>query len=299
MLEDAGFSCDVFTEKTRKEILEIIDDYIGVIIRSRIRIDKELLDKATNLKFIGRVGAGMDSIDVEYAESKDVFCVNSPEGNRDAVGEHAIGMLLALMNNIIIADTQVRQGLWKREENRGNEIKGKTIGIIGYGNMGSAFARKLYGFETNVIAYDKYKFNYSNEFVKEISLNELFEHADIISFHVPLTTETKYMFNESFIGKFKKNIWLINTSRGQVVNTDSLVIGLKSGKIKGAALDVIEYEETSFEKLNSKELPDAWQFLINSDKVILSPHIAGWTHESKIKLAEMLGEKIIDFMKKF
>lgn len=298
MLEDAGYSCDLFTEKNRNEILNIIVNYTGIIIRSRIKIDKELLDKATNLKFVGRVGAGMDSIDVEYAVSKGVHCFNSPEGNRDAVGEHAIGMLLMMMNNIRRADMQVRQGLWKREENRGDEIKGKTIGIIGCGNMGSSFARKLYGFEANVIAYDKYKFNYSNEFVKEVSLDELYEHADIVSLHVPLTAGTKYMFNDSFIEKFKKNIWLINTSRGQVVNTDSLVTGLKSGKINGTALDVIEYEETSFEKLNSKELPDAWQYLINSDKVILSPHIAGWTHESKIKLAEILGEKIIDFMKR-
>ena len=299
MLEDAGFSCDIFTEKSRMEILEIIENYSGIIIRSRINIDKEIIDKAKCLKFIGRVGSGMETIDVEYARSKGVKCLNSPEGNRDAVGEHAIGMLISLMNNVLVADNQVRKGLWEREKNRGNEIKGKTIGIIGYGNTGSAFAQKLFGFDANVIAYDKYKFNYSNQFVKEVSIEELFELADIISLHIPLTPETKYMFDKSFIKKIKKDIWLINTSRGPIVNTDSLVLGLKSGKIKGAALDVVEYEETSFEMLNSSDLPDAWKYIVNSDRVILSPHIAGWTKESKIKLAEMLGEKIIIYMKRF
>jgi D-3-phosphoglycerate dehydrogenase len=201
------------------------------------------------------------------------------------------------MNNFLRADKQVRNGEWKREENRGVEIKGKTIGIIGYGNMGSAFAKKLKGFEANVIAFDKYKSNYSDEFVKEVSLNEMFENIDILSLHVPLTDETHYMLNESFINKFKKNFWLINTSRGAVVNTEDLVTALKSGKVKGAALDVIEYEETSFETLSGKELPDAWKYLIGSDKVILTPHIAGWTEESKIKLAKVLAEKIITYVK--
>jgi D-3-phosphoglycerate dehydrogenase len=260
-------------------------------------MNRQLIDKATNLKFIGRVGAGMESIDVAYAESKGIKCFNSPEGNRDAVGEHALGMLIAVMNNFLHADKQVRNGEWKREENRGVEIKGKTIGIIGYGNMGSAFAKKLKGFEANVIAYDKYKFNYSDEFVKEVSLEEIFENSDILSLHVPLTDETHYMLNASFINKFKKKFWLINTSRGAVVNTNDLVAALKSGKVKGAALDVIEYEETSFETLSGKDLPDAWKYLISSDKVILTPHIAGWTVESKIKLAKVLAEKIIAYMK--
>jgi D-3-phosphoglycerate dehydrogenase len=296
-LEEAGFICDDDTKKNHDEIASMICNYCGVIIRSRINMDRQLIDKATHLKFIGRVGAGMESIDVAYAESKGIKCFNSPEGNRDAVGEHALGMLLAVMNNFLRADRQVRNGEWKREENRGVEIKGKTIGIIGYGNMGSAFAKKLKGFEANVIAYDKYKFNYSDEFIKEVSLEEIFESSDILSLHVPLTAETHYMLNESFINKFKKNFWLINTSRGAVVNTNDLVSALKSGKVKGAALDVIEYEETSFETLSGKELPDAWKYLIGSDKVILTPHIAGWTEESKIKLAKVLAQKIIAFMK--
>jgi D-3-phosphoglycerate dehydrogenase len=297
MFEAAGYSCDDGAKKNKEEIISFIENYIGIIVRSRITIDKEIIDKATDLKFIGRVGAGMESIDVEYAEKKGIRCFNSPEGNRDAVGEHALGMLIALMNNFIRADKQVRTGEWKREENRGVEIKGKTIGIIGYGNTGSAFARKLKGFEVNVIAYDKYKFNFSDVFVKEVSLNTIFENSDILSFHVPLTDETKYLLNESLIKKFKNNFWLINTSRGPVVKTNDLVAALKSGKIKGAALDVIEYEETSFETLAKKELPEAWKYLINSDKVILSPHIAGWTEESKIKLAKVLAEKIITYMK--
>ena len=297
MLEEEGFICDIFTNKSREEIIAIIRDYIGIVIRSRMRMDKELLDRAPNLKFIGRTGSGMESIDVEYAGSKGIRCFNSPEGNRDAVGEHATGMLIALTNNFFRADKEVRQGQWNREENRGVEVKGKTIGIIGYGNTGSAFARKLKGFETNVIAYDKYKFNYSDEFVKEVSLQDIFVNADILSLHVPLTEETWYMADEAFFNNFNKNIWLINTSRGPVVKTDDLVNALKSGKIKGAALDVIEYEETSFEKLSSKDIPEPWQYLVSSDKVILTPHIAGWTEESKIKLATVLGEKIIAYLK--
>jgi D-3-phosphoglycerate dehydrogenase len=296
-LEEAGFVCEDGTKKNHDEIAEMICNYSGVVIRSRINMDRQLIDKAINLKFIGRVGAGMESIDVAYAESKGIKCSNSPEGNRDAVGEHALGMLLAVMNNFLRADKQVRNGEWKREQNRGVEIKGKTIGIIGYGNMGSAFAKKLKGFEANVIAYDKYKSNYSDEFVKEVTLEEIFENIDILSLHVPLTDETHYMLNASFIKKFKKEFWLINTSRGAVVNTNDLVAALKSGKVKGAALDVIEYEETSFETLSGKELPDAWKYLIGSDNVILTPHIAGWTEEAKIKLAKVLAEKIIAFMK--
>jgi len=296
MFEKEGIVCDIFSNHARAEIFNIIGNYTGIIVRSRITIDKELIDKATNLKFIGRVGAGMESIERDYAEEKGIHCFNSPEGNRDAVGEHALGMLIALMNNFIRADKQVRKGEWKREENRGVEIKGKTIGIIGYGNMGSAFAHRLKGFDAKVIAYDKYKFNYSDEFVKEVSQEEIFESADILSLHVPLTEETNYLFNKEYVHKFKKNFWLINTSRGPVVKTDDLVEALQSGKIKGAALDVIEYEATSFRNLKSANLPKAWEFLINSDKVILTPHIAGWTTESEVKLAEILGQKIITFL---
>lgn len=292
-LTDAGFQCDYLTYKTSEEIDANIHQYDGIIIRSKVKVNKSFLDKATNLKFIGRVGAGMENIDLDYAEQKGVKCFNSPEGNRDAVGEHAIGMLLALFNNLCRANWEIRNGKWDREGNRGLEIKGKTVGIIGYGNMGGAFAQRLKGFDANVIAYDKYKSNYSDEHATENSLEELFEKSDIISLHVPLTEETQYMVNDEFINKFNKDIFLINTARGSVVNTDDLVKNLQSGKIRGAVLDVLEYEKASFEDFFNQKHPAAFDFLINSDKVILSPHVGGWTVESKIKLAEVLADKII------
>ncbi|MFH0865243.1 MAG: NAD(P)-dependent oxidoreductase [Bacteroidota bacterium] len=296
-LEKEGFVCGDGTALSKQEIEKVIHEYTGIIIRSRIFIDNSFIDKAIKLEFIGRAGSGMDGIDVSYAEKKGIKCFNSPEGNRDALGEHALGMLLALMNNMLRADRQVREGKWMRDENRGEEIKGKTIGIIGYGNMGGAFAQRLKGFETNIIAYDKYKNNYSDEYVTEVSLEEIFERTDILSLHVPLAEETHYMVNENFIQKFKNNFWLINTSRGPVVKTDDLVKYLKNEKIKGCVLDVIEYEETSFEMLNSKTLPEPWKYLTTSYRVILTPHIAGWTKESKIKLAKILAEKIINSYK--
>jgi D-3-phosphoglycerate dehydrogenase / 2-oxoglutarate reductase len=293
-LERAGFQCDYFPDYTQKQYEAILSEYSGIIIRSRILMDKHMIDKAGRLEFIGRVGAGMESIDVEYAESRGIACLNSPEGNRDAVGEHSLGMLLCLFNKLKQADLQMRQGIRDREGNRGIEIKGKNIGIIGYGNMGSAFAQRLIGFEANVMAYDKYKKDFGNNFVKEVSLEEIYATADILSFHVPLTAETLYMFNEVFIQQFKKNIYLINTSRGAVVNTEVLVNSLKSGKVKGACLDVIEYEEFSFEEMKTEKMPPAFQYLIQSEKVLLSPHVAGWTVESKYKLAKVLADKIID-----
>ncbi|MCG8411363.1 MAG: NAD(P)-binding domain-containing protein [Bacteroidales bacterium] len=293
-LSNAGFICDYHTNLTIEEIKKNICNYDGVIIRSKLKLDKEIIDLAEKLKFIGRVGAGLENIDVEYAESKGIKCYNSPEGNRDAVGEQALGMLLCLFNNIIQANSEVRRGFWLREENRGLEIKGKTVGIIGYGNMGGAFAQRLKGFEANVIAYDKYKSGYSNEYVSEKSLDELFEQTDILSIHVPLTDETRFMINHEFINRFKKNIYIINTARGKVLKTDDLVTNLKSKKVLGAALDVLEYEKVSFENLHSTQsLPDAFEYLINSDRVVLTPHIAGWTHESNIKLSEFLADKII------
>ncbi len=293
-LTQSGFICDYQPDIKPEEIINIIPKYNGVIIRSKITIDKNIIDAAKNLKFIGRVGAGLENIDVEYANKKGIKCFNSPEGNRDAVGEHTLGMLLTLFNNILKADLEVRSGKWIREGNRGLEIKGKTVGIIGYGNMGSAFTQRLKGFEANVIAYDKYKFNYSNEFVTEKTLENLFEQTDILSLHVPLTEETRYMVNDEFINQFKKNIYIINTARGKVLKTEDIVKNLKSGKVLGAALDVLEYEQTSFENLHSDEkLPDAFQYLIKSNKVVLTPHIAGWTHESSIKLSEILADKII------
>lgn len=293
-LSNAGFYCDYKPDMEEKEISKIIPEYDGLIIRSKIKIDKTIIDKATNLKFIGRVGAGLENIDIPYAKNKGIKCFNSPEGNRDAVGEHALGMLLCLLNNILKADTEVRNGQWIREGNRGTEIKGKTVGIIGYGNMGSAFAQRLKGFGAQVIAYDKYKVNYSDEYVTEKTLDDLFNKTDILSLHVPLTEETHLMVDDQFIHQFKNNIYLINTARGKVLKTEDLVKNLKSGKILGAALDVLEYEKTSFESLHSKEeLPDAFSYLIKSNRVVLTPHIAGWTHESNVKLSEFLADKII------
>lgn len=287
-----GFTCEPFTGNTLEDLMLIIADYTGIIIRSKFAIDKTFIDKATKLKFIGRVGAGMDSIDVNYAEQKGIACLNSPEGNRDAVGEHTVGLLLCLLNKIVLADNQIRRGVRLREANRGIEIKGKTIAIIGYGNMGSAFAKCVSGFGATVIAYDKYKKGYSDAFVKEKTLEDVFEKADIVSLHVPLTKETNYMIDEPFINNFKKNFFLINTSRGKVVNTEALVNALDNEKILGAALDVIEYEAVSFEKLEVASLPEAYKYLLQSEKVVMTPHVAGWTDESKIKLVEVLAEKI-------
>ncbi len=290
-LTESGYHCDLFSTLDRTGIMQIIGDYSGVVIRSRILMDKEILDQAVNLKFIARVGAGMENIDVEYAAGKGILCLNSPEGNRDAVGEHALGMLLSIMNHMNRADRQVRNGVWIREGNRGTEIKGKTMGIIGYGNMGSAFAQRLKGFETEVISYDKYKKGYSDGNTREATLDELFEACDILSLHVPLTPETHYMVNARFLDRFRKPLFLINTSRGPVVKTTDLVSHLQSGKVKAAALDVLEYEDNSFETL-SATLPEDLKYLMQADNVILTPHIAGWTTESNIKLAQVLVDKI-------
>ncbi len=291
-LTQIGYTCEDFTSKSYDECAKIINRYEGAVIRSKINFDKALLDAATGLKFIARVGAGMESIDVDYAKQKGIACFNSPEGNRDAVAEHALAMLLNLFNNLHKANAQVKSGVWKREENRGIEIKGKTIGIIGCGNMGNAFAERLCGFGCNVIAYDKYKTGYTSQFVKETSMQELYETCDVVSLHLPLTDETKYLVNENFINKFKKDFWLINTARGKIVDTQALVHALQSGKIKGAGLDVNEYEKTSFEEISTADMPEPLKYLVSSDNVILTPHIAGWTHESKYKLAKVLADKI-------
>jgi D-3-phosphoglycerate dehydrogenase / 2-oxoglutarate reductase len=292
-LEKAGHECDLNYNWTKDQIIDNVHLYDGIVIRSRIKITKEIIDKAVNLKFIARAGAGMENIDVAYAESKNIKCICAPEGNKDAVAEHAIGMLLSLFNNLSRADKEVRTGKWIREGNRGIELMGKTVGIIGYGNMGSAFAERLKGFGVNVLVYDKYKKNFGNEFIREASLEDIFEKADILSLHTPLTDETHYMINDEFIGRFKKNIYIINTARGKCMNTADLVKNLRSGKVAGACLDVLEYEVVSFEGLDTKELPEAFQYLIQSDKVIFSSHIAGWTHESNEKIAKILAEKIL------
>ena len=287
-----GFQCDLFWDKSTEELISIIPNYDAIIIRSKFKIAKEIIDSTSKLKCIARAGAGMENIDVEYAESKGIKCVHAPEGNMDAVGEHTLAMLLNLFNNINKADAQVRQGKWIREGNRGIELMNKTVGIIGYGNMGSSFAKRLYGFNCKVLAYDKYKTNFGNNFVQESTLQDLFNNADIISLHTPLTTETNYLLNSTFFNSFKKNIYVINTARGKCLNTTDLVDCIKTGKIKGACLDVLEYETTSFEEIDASKLPEAFKYLIQSDKVVLTPHIAGWTHESNEKIAIVLADKV-------
>jgi D-3-phosphoglycerate dehydrogenase / 2-oxoglutarate reductase len=293
LLEKEGHECVDGSLLSKEELKKVFKEYDGAVIRSRFVLNEELLDCATNLKFLARAGAGMENIDVDYATGKGIACINSPEGNRDAVGEHAIAMLLSLFNNLNKADKEVREAKWIREGNRGTELQGKTVGIIGYGNTGSAFAKKLSGFECSVIAYDKYKKDFGSLFIKEVSLESIFENSDILSLHIPLTNETEYLVNDSFINKFKKNIYLINTSRGRCVKTDDLVKNMQEGKILGACLDVNEYEDVSFEKsaMENKKL-EAWEYLIHSDKTILSPHIGGWTFESNEKMARVLFEKI-------
>jgi len=292
-LEENGFDCHLAYSLSRQEVLDCIDQYFGVVIRSRIKIDQEILSSATNLKFIARSGAGMENIDVDLAEKKNIACFNAPEGNRDAVGEHAIGMLLSLFNNLKRGDEEVRKGIWRREENRGVELGGKTVGIIGFGNNGKAFAQKLSGFGCSVLAYDKYAQPEESSIASPASLEQIWKNADVVSFHVPLTEETHYYFDETFLANCQKPIYLVNMARGKCVNTKALVDGLRSGKVLGACLDVLEYEKFSFEQLQSEDLPETFRELINSEKVILSPHVAGWTHESHKRLSMVLADKIL------
>jgi len=288
-LEKQNHICDTAYDKSKAEIQEIINNYQGIIIRSRFKIDKEFIDCSSNLQFIARAGSGLENIDVDYAESKNINCYNAAEGNRQAVSEHALGMLLSLFNNLNKADQEVRNGIWEREDNRGIELAGKTIGIIGYGNNGSAFAEVLKGFDVKILTYDKYLSNYPHQ----SSMKTIRKEADIVSLHIPLTNETTYLVDEDFITSFTKEIYLINTARGKCVNTKHLSTALENGKIKGACLDVLEYEKTSFENLNKDGLTEEMQYLIDSKKTILSPHVAGWTIESNVKIAKVLLEKII------
>lgn len=278
----------------KESIEQIINQYDGIVIRSRFNIDRQFLDAATNLKFIARVGAGLESIDIPYAESKGVALISAPEGNRNAVGEHTLGMLLSLFNNLNKADRELRSGQWNRETNRGVELDGKTVGLIGYGNMGKAFAQKLRGFNCTVLCHD-IKDVVGDKNATQVSLSTLQELSDVLSLHVPWTPLTNKMIQTNFIDNFSKPFWLFNSARGKCVVTSDLVAALKSGKILGAGLDVLEYENLSFESLfTGKELPSAFKELLQFNNVILSPHIAGWTIESKIKLAEVTAEKIIN-----
>lgn len=293
MLADAGFENTENYTISKEETEKIIDSFDGIIIRSRFKIDKQFLNAAKNLKFIARVGAGLESIDCEYAEELGICLISAPEGNRNAVAEHALGMLLSLLNNLNKANKEVKSGLWNRETNRGSELDGKTVGIIGYGNMGKAFAKKLRGFDCEVLCYDIKK-GVEDENAKQVSLEFLQKRVDVLSFHTPWTPLTNRMINTEFIESFSNPFWLLNTARGKSVVTADLVKALQSGKILGAGLDVLEYEKLSFESLfDSNSFPVELQELFQMDNVILSPHIAGWTNESKVKLAQVIGEKII------
>jgi D-3-phosphoglycerate dehydrogenase len=290
-LNDLGFENDEDYTASKEEVMAKIHLYDGLIIRSRFKIDALFLEKTTRLKFIGRVGAGLENIDCELASRKGIALIAAPEGNRNAVGEHCLGMLLTLFNKLHKANNEVKTKKWLREENRGIELDGKTIGLIGYGNMGKSFAKKLRGFDVEVLCYD-IKENVSDENCTQVSLEELQEKSDVLSLHTPHTALTNQMINTSFIAQMKKNFWLINTARGSAVVTKDLVEGLKSHKILGAGLDVLEYEKSSFEQLFSEQVPEAFQYLIDAKNVLLSPHVAGWTSESYEKLAQTIVNKI-------
>lgn len=289
----AGYNCVDASSWTKEECIEATSDAYGIVIRSRFRMDQDFLQKAKALKFIARSGAGMENIDEAYCALHKISLFNAPEGNRNAVGEHALGMLLSLMNHLHTADREVRAGKWDREGNRGVELDGKTVGIIGYGNNGAAFAKKLRGFDVEVLAYDKYKSGFGNDFVKEATLEEVKTSSDVISFHIPQNEETLYFANREFFNSLAKDIYLINLSRGKIVQISALVEALKMGKVRGACLDVLEYEKSSFESFFEQELPEDFKYILASEKVILSPHVGGWTTESYFKLSDVLADKIL------
>lgn len=284
--EKAGFSVDDFPQFTREETLAVIADYEVLAIRTKFKVDKTIMDAAPKLRLIARAGAGMDNIDEEYASRKSITCINAPEGNCDAVGEHALGMLLSLTNNLRKGDWEIRNGIWDREGNRGFELKGKTIGIIGYGFMGRSFARKLKGFEVNILAYDKYKSGFSDESVKEAEMKEISAQSDVLSLHIPLTAETRQLVNAEFLASFQKPIFFLNTARGEIVNTQAVLTAAKNGKIRSAGMDVLEVEK--FPGLTAQPW---FSELIQSGKVLLTPHVAGWSFESYKRISEVLADK--------
>jgi D-3-phosphoglycerate dehydrogenase len=291
-LQKSGFEVLYRPDIKKEETLSILKEYHGILVRSKFFIDEDFLSFAPKLEFVGRAGAGVDNVNEKALANHKVTLLNAPEGNRDAVAEHVPGMLLALMNNMMRADQQVRNGIWDREGNRGYELKGKTVGIIGFGYMGRALAKRLSGFSCNIIAYDKYKKNFSDEFVKEVSLEELQVTSDVISLHIPLTSETKFMVDDAFFANVKKPVWFVNSARGEIVRLRSVLTALESGKIRGAALDVLENE-----KLNT--LTDEQAFVMNAlgkrQDVLFSPHVAGWTFESYEKISMVLVDKIRKF----
>jgi D-3-phosphoglycerate dehydrogenase len=289
MMEEIGWEAHYFPDITKEEIKVRHHGYDGLIVRSKVNIDGNLLGNNPTLKFVGRAGAGLDNIDLAYMKDKGIQVIHASEGNRDAVGEYTLGALLSLMRNIPQADAEVREGKWEREKNRGEEIMGKTVGIIGYGNMGHAFAKRLSGFACNVLAYDKYKKNFSDHYVQEVELQELFEHADILSLHIPLTDETRFMVDKNFFQRFKKKIIVVNTARGEIIPLADMAAALDEGKVRGAVLDVLENE-----KLNTLTAAQqaAFNNLKNRSNVIFTPHIAGWTFESHVKINVALVSKI-------
>lgn len=292
-LEQAGMVCLQHTKTNFETLQSILQEAYGIVIRSRFTIDSDFLKFSPNLKFIARSGSGLENIDTKACKDLGIRVYNSPEGNRNAVAEHALGMLLSLLHKIQKADKEVRQGEWNRESNRGEELDGKTVGIIGYGNNGAAFAKKLRGFDVRVLAYDKYKSGFGDHFVQECTLNAILEQADVISFHIPQNKETRSFLNMEFVASMQKPFYLLNLSRGKIVDTAALVEGLQNGKIKGAGLDVLEFESKSFESFFEQELPGSFSYLINSENVVLTPHVGGWTSESYVKLSSVLADKIL------
>lgn len=291
--DQIGLASDYKPEASRQEILNIIGEYEGLVIRSKTIVDKELIDAGAKLKFVARAGAGIDNLDVVSLEARDITIINAPEGNRNALAEHCVGLLMSLLHNIVKADKEVRQSEWDREGNRGVELAGKTVGLLGYGNMGRAFAQKLQPFGCKVIAFDKYKKRYQDSFCKEVSLDEIFNESDIFSIHVPLTKETNQLVDAHFINSFKKPIYLLNSARGEVLNLKDSCDAMEAGKIIGMALDVLENEKIKTFSASQKQ---TFEYLINSDKVILTPHVAGWSNESYEKISKVLADKIHAFI---
>lgn len=294
-LKNNGYINDLDISSSKEEIIKIIKDYDGLILRSRFKIDKDFIDNASNLKFIARVGSGLENIDCNYAKSKNIEVISSPEGNSNAVGEHAMGLLLSLLNNINTSSNQVKEGLWFREKNRGFEIEGKTVAILGMGNTGKSFAKKISSFNCKVFFYDIDE-KIKSKYAKKSSLDFLYKNADIVSLHLPHTINNIDLFNKEFIQKFVKPFWLINTSRGKIVNTHDLVDALNEKKILGAGLDVIDIESSSFNNIE-KGLNPYFNELINLKNVIITPHIAGWTFESNVKLSQIIIDKIKPLLK--
>jgi len=293
MLESQGWEYAYHPEFKREDIIQALPGFEGLFIRSKTFVDQEVMENAPKLRFIARAGAGLDLIDLEVAKQHGVEVFHAGEGNRDAVAEHMLGMLLGLLANIVKADKEVRSGIWDREGNRGVELMKKTVGLIGYGNNGGATAKRLSGFGCKVLAYDKYRDHYGDDYAQEASLEQIMQEADILSLHVPLTDETKYLIDQKLIEGFAKPFYLMNLSRGKVADLTAVVEGLKSGKIIGACLDVLENEKL---KTLTEPQQAVFDYLINSNRVVLTPHIGGWTHESYVRINEVLLRQIKDWL---